>query len=274
MLILALIIVFGILTFFGFMFLKNAAARYIVGGVSLIILALSVVMLTFHIRDNWGMKEVTTSTSHVVYTAGDKSAAYGMMIKAEIGKNTGNYVLIYRNDKNSKNPDTNFKPDEKNIVEAVKKSATYKQVAGNTAKVTTKTTRRVWKSDFFKVLFGIGDENKELVKQHSVVSVPKDTWLVLTADQVKELQKKAPEMAAAAKKEQEAQVQAAIQKALTEAVANVPAAQKEAAMAAAKPAVTEKVEAAAKAQMAELQNNPKAYAKLQVTQIRETLGIK
>ncbi|RZI48408.1 DUF4811 domain-containing protein [Lactococcus kimchii] len=238
MLIFILIIVFTILTFYGLMFIKNKPVSKIIGGTSLFILILSVGMLLFHIKDNWGMKEVTTSTTHQIYTAGDKTAAYGMMIKAEIGKNTGNYVLIYRNDKNSAKPDTNFKPDQKNIIEAVKKTATYKLTDSEKATVTTTTTRRVWKSDLFKNLFSVGDENKELVKQHSVVSVPKATWLVLTQDQVEKLAKEAPAM----QKQMEAQLKANPEKA---------------------------------AELAQLQKtDPTAYAKMQVEQIKQLLGIK
>lgn len=69
----------------------------------------------------------------------------------------------------------------------MKKTATYKIAAVKTASVTTTTTRRVFKNDFWKLIFGVGGEQNELVKQHSVVTVPKDTWLVLTQDQVKKI---------------------------------------------------------------------------------------
>lgn len=261
MLIFLMMIIFTVLTFYGFMFIKNKAASWAVGGLSILILTLSIAMLTFHIKDNWGMKEVTTSTSHSIYSAGDTSAAYGMMIKAEIGENTGNYVLIYRNEKAEKTPATNFKPDAKNIVEAVKKTATYQQVSGTQAKETTTTTRRVWRSNFFKLMFNVGYENKEIVKQHSVVSVPKDTWLVLTAAQAKTLQKKAPELEAQAKAEAAAQ-QATLEK---EIAAAPTAAAKAKIMAAAQ---------AEAAKMTAIKNDPVQYAKLQVTQLRQLLGIK
>ncbi len=44
------------------------------------------------------MKEVTSAKTKEIYTAGETNAPYGMMIKAEIGKDTNNYVLVYRND--------------------------------------------------------------------------------------------------------------------------------------------------------------------------------
>ena len=71
MLIILLVIIFMIGTFFGFMFIQNRLARWLVGGVCFLLLAGSVAMLTLHIKDNWGMKKVNTATSRRIYTAGE-----------------------------------------------------------------------------------------------------------------------------------------------------------------------------------------------------------
>lgn len=237
MLIILLVIVFMVGTFFGFMFIPNRLARWLVGSFCFLLLVASVTMLTLHIKDSWGMKEVTTATSQRIYTAGDKTAPYGVLIKSEIGKNTNNYVFVYRQNKTSDKPEANFKPDEKHISEAIKKTATYELVADTKAMVTTQTTRRVWSSNFYKSLFSVGGEENELVKQHATISVPKNTWLVLTQDQVKKLSQEAPVM----KKQMAEQVAADPQK---------------------------------EAQLAALQKaNPTAYAELQVKQIKQLLGI-
>ncbi|HCN74503.1 DUF4811 domain-containing protein [Pseudolactococcus plantarum] len=237
MLIILLVIIFMIGTFFGFMFIQNRLARWLVGGVCFLLLAGSVAMLTLHIKDNWGMKKVNTATSRRIYTAGEKSAPYGVLIKAEIGKDTNNYVFVYRHDKTSDKPEANFKPDEKNIVEAIKKTATYELVDENKAMVTTYTTRRVWASNFYKLLFSVGGEQNELVREHSVVSVPKNTWLVLTQDQAQKLKQEAP----------------AMQKQMTEAL---------------------KANPQKAAELTGLQtSNPAAYAALQVKQMKQLLGI-
>ena len=237
MLIILFVIIFMIGTFFGFMFIKNRLARWLVGGLCFLLLVISVAMLTIHIRDSWGMKEVKTADSRRIYTAGEKSAPYGVLIKAEIGKNTNNYVFVYRHDKTSDKPEANFKPDEKNIVEAIKKTATYELVDENKAMVTTYTTRRVWASNFYKLLFSVGGEKNELVREHSVVSVPKNTWLVLTQDQAQKLKQEAP----------------AMQKQMTEAL---------------------KANPQKAAELTALQkSNPAAYAALQVKQIKQLLGI-
>lgn len=238
--------IFTILTFYGFMFIKNRFASILVGGISIIILAVSTLGLTLHMTNNWGMKEVTTTTKTPIYTAGETSASFGMLIKSEIGKSSGNYVFVYRQNKDDKNAKPHFVPDQKHIVNAVRKSATYKMVDSSTAQVVSTTTKREFSSNLMKMLFGIGDENNELVKQTNVVEVPKSSWIVLTADQAKELGTKM----AAAQKEQ----QAAIQKQLAE----VPAA--------ARPAAEAQIKAKQEAAM----SNPETM----IAQIKEILNIK
>ena len=49
MLIILLLVVFMIGTFFGFMFIKNTIAHWLVGGISFLLLAGSVTMLTMHL---------------------------------------------------------------------------------------------------------------------------------------------------------------------------------------------------------------------------------
>ncbi|WP_252899390.1 DUF4811 domain-containing protein [Lactococcus fujiensis] len=63
-----------------------------------VLLLTTVIGLTYQITDKWAMKEVTSAKTKEIYTAGETNAPYGMMIKAEIGKDTNNYVLVYRND--------------------------------------------------------------------------------------------------------------------------------------------------------------------------------
>ncbi|PCS00896.1 DUF4811 domain-containing protein [Lactococcus fujiensis] len=226
-----------LLTFYSFIFIENKTVRWVAGIISFVLLLTTVIGLTYQITDKWAMKEVTSAKTKEIYTAGETNAPYGMMIKAEIGKDTNNYVLVYRNDEKSKKPDSNFVPDQNHIIETLKKTATYKIAAVKTASVTTTTTRRVFKNDFWKLIFGVGGEQNELVKQHSVVTVPKDTWLVLTQDQVKKLTEEAPAMQA----KMEAALKADPEKAM---------------------------------QMAALQkSDPVAYAKLQVEQIKQLLGI-
>ncbi|MGM9887349.1 MAG: DUF4811 domain-containing protein [Lactococcus sp.] len=236
--IIIILAVLTLLTFYCIVFIKNKPLRFVTGTISFVLLALTVLGLTLQITDKWAMKEVTSTESHQIYTAGDTTAPYGMLVQSEIGKNTNNYVLVYRNDEKSKKPVTTNVPDEKHIIETLKKTATYKVADVEKVTAKTTTTKRVFKNEFWKVIFGVGGEQNELVKKHTLVTVPKDTWLVLTQDQVTKLTKEAPAMQAEMKESLKANPEKALQ-------------------------------------LAELQkSDPTAYAKMQVQQIKSLLGIK
>ena len=196
--IILIVAIFTVLTFTGFMFIEKKMLRNLVGGISLALLTLSVAGLAFHLSNYWGMKEVMTVTEKPIYTAGDTSAAYGMLIDQELGTKSGNYIFVYRDEKDDKEPVEHFKPDEDHITDSVKLTADYELTSEGSAKVVTKTTRREFSSGLMKALFGIGGEEGELVKEESRVYVPEKTWLLLTSEQEKELQKQKqenPEMA-------------------------------------------------------------------------------
>jgi len=235
--IILIVAILTILAFVGFMFMEKKSLQYAIGGTSLLLLFLSVVGLTFHLTNYWGMKEVTTTTEKTIYTAGETSAAYGMIIDKEIGTDSDNYVFVYRDAKDDEKPEPHFVPDEKHISQAIKKSADYKETSDTTAKAVTKTTRREFTSSFMRLLFGIGGEAGELVSEKTTIYVPEKTWLLLTEKQAQELQEKAPEM----QKQMQAQMEA---------------------------------DPAAAMQMLEMQkNDPEGFAAMQVEQIKKMLDI-
>ncbi|MGL4247940.1 MAG: DUF4811 domain-containing protein [Lactococcus garvieae] len=236
--IIILIALFTLLTFYGFIHIDKLFWRGLVGGLSLVLLTASVMALTIHIKDNWGMEKVTSTETKKIYTAGDTNAAFGMLLKAEIGQDTNNYALVYRTHKEDKEPEVHFQPDQKHMVETLKKTADYKLTSESEAKVVTTTVKWKFKDNFMKFLFGIGGEEGKLVSQHARAYVPKDTWLVLTQDEAKKLQQEVPAM--------QAQQEAALN---------------------ANPAQ-------AKAMMELQKNNPEEFTKLQVKQIKERLGLK
>lgn len=120
-----LIVLFTLLTYIGLVVLKSLLLRILIGGTSILMLVLSVGLLTLHLDKNWGTKIVTSrQRSTDIYTAGDLSSPFGMIIKAEIGQNTGNYVFIYRTSKTEKKGKPQFKPATDSIsqiVTAIKK---------------------------------------------------------------------------------------------------------------------------------------------------------
>jgi hypothetical protein len=75
-------------------------------------------------------------------------------------------------------------------------------------------------------MFGFGGEGHSLAKQTHVVTVPKDTWVVLTADQAKQVQAQQKTAAAdpAAAAAQQAQLKTAVQTKVTAYVTANPSA--------------------------------------------------
>ncbi|WP_019785059.1 DUF4811 domain-containing protein [Streptococcus sobrinus] len=225
-------------TFVNWMLISKASLRYLLGILSMAILGLSVYFLTDHFLNHTGMKVETTTTTQQIYSAGDPSQAYGMIIYKNLGTKTDNKVIIYRNQKDDKKATSHFVPDKKDAIEAVKKSADFELADVKQAQVKTTTKRYVWKSQTAKRLYGFGGENKELVSQKSVVQLPKKTWLALTPDQAKKLSSVAGQM----KEQMESQMAANPQQAR---------------------------------QIQELaQSDPQAYAQMQVKMIKEILKIK
>lgn len=75
------------------------------------------------------------------------------------------------------------------MVQAVKKSATYREANVSQATVTTTTTRWEWRNKVFEFLLGFGGEGGTVAKQSSVVTMPKSSWLAVTDKQAKQLTK-------------------------------------------------------------------------------------
>lgn len=259
------IVLFTALAVWGTFFLKGAKGL-IVGGIAIVLLALSTLGLIVHDNNHWGMKKVTSTTY--------KNIPVQMVMAIKIGSNSGNYVFSYKSNDSDKKPSQHFMPDESNITESVKKSATYEETSDKTAEVKTVTTRWQWSNNFAKALFSVGGEGGELYKQTNTVRVPKGTLAVLTQDQAKKLAANQDKMQAQAKSEQEAQVKAATEKAIAEATAELPAGAPASAKAEIAQQVQEKVQAEVAAKQKALMNDPVAYAQAQVTAVKAFLNNK
>ena len=182
-LVLAVVVV---LTFATWAFIKKTPVRLTVGYFMFLVLAATVASVTLSFTNHLGMKKVTKVETHEIFSANPKSPA-GMLITQRLGTKANNYVLVYSNSADAKKPSTHGVPDKSDIAEALKKSTTYRKadVEKATAKVTT--TRWEWKNGFYRVMFGIGGQGGAIAKQRTMVTVPKDTWVVVTAAQAKEL---------------------------------------------------------------------------------------
>ena len=237
MLIIILIVVFMIASFGTFMYLRKALLRWTLGSLSVFLLALSILLMLGNFAWNWGTKEVTTTDIRPIYTAGPTNVAYNILIQSEIGNKSGNYAFVFRDSENGR-VKTHFVPDTSDIINAVKKTASAKDSSSLTASVKTVTIKRTFSSDMTKLLFDIGNNDNILIKQHSTVSISSATWLVLDEAQAKQLEAAAPKLEA----EQKAELAADPQKALA---------------------------------LEQLQKtNPTAFAELQISVIKQALGLK
>ena len=204
--------VFAVLTYISWFYIKSAPTRLIMGLISFALLGATVLLLTANIKSHYGMKNVTTTTEKTIYSAGGSKSPAGMLITQELGTKSGNYVMIYADSEDGK-AKPHFVPNKKNMAEAINKKATYKTADVDKATVKTVTTRREWKNDFFKWLLDFGGEGHSLVKQTSTVTVPKNTWVVLSAQQAKQVtaKQKAAGQDKAAAAAQQKQMRDAIQ---------------------------------------------------------------
>ncbi|MDR0298077.1 MAG: DUF4811 domain-containing protein [Streptococcaceae bacterium] len=258
--IIGIVVLLAALMIAGFFYLKGALGN-IVGTLAAVLLALSMLGLIYHDTDHWGMKQVTTTTTREIYSLSGSDAAYGLLVKSEIGTDSSNYMFMYKSATDDTKATVNFVGNTKNVdmtsktatnsvsswvkdilknetVETSKKSATYAQGDFAQAQITTQTTRWEWDSALAQAIFGVGGEQGDLVSEKVTVDVPKDTWLVLTTAQVQKLESSAAALKAAAEKQAQADPQAAL------------------------------------AMQTLAKTDPSAYAKLQVAQIKQFLGLK
>lgn len=152
-----------------------------------VLLLLSTSILTLSFSDHYGMKQVTTTETKQIYSATKKSPA-GILIYKQLGTKADRYVLIY-SDTNKGKAKVHFKPDTKNVISAVKKDATYQTAEVKQATLKTKTTKWQWKNNTAKTWLNIDNQDNELIRQRNIVTIPKKTWLAISANQAEKLKK-------------------------------------------------------------------------------------
>ncbi|EMM6954151.1 TPA: DUF4811 domain-containing protein [Staphylococcus aureus] len=177
-------IVLTLCTFVSWLLIPHKITRYILGTLFTLALTLTIIGITANMTNHWGMeKKVITSNKKEIFTGGPKNNPANILIINEIGKNTNNYVMVYRNHPKDKKTTTHFKPkmDKNNISESIKHQAKYE--VKNTDKATQQTQKEVWvwKSDLYKSLLSFDESENELIQSTTTVTVPKDTWVIINA---------------------------------------------------------------------------------------------
>lgn len=187
--ILILLTFLAFLVIISWLLIKNKQLRWILGIISTVLLLLASVAVSANLANHWGMKEKTVSlNSQQIYTAGQTSSPKNLLIVEQVGNKSNNYVMVYRTNKNDSEATAHFAPNEKNIIDSVKKQASYKVADVDHATEETTKTYWVWKSKLYEDLFKLEDNDNELIKQETIVTVPEDSWIVLTSEQAKELE--------------------------------------------------------------------------------------
>ncbi|MDR2976975.1 MAG: DUF4811 domain-containing protein [Streptococcaceae bacterium] len=203
--IIILIAIFTLLTFFSFIYIKKQLPRLTAGIISFVCLCLIVMSLMLHFVNHWGMKEVTTTKTQSIYSAGPSALSFNLMMTQRIGDQT---VLIYRTSEKAKRPivsaELNTDPTSTSFLKdnaAQKNSrASYKMIKDGEAKLVTRTTTRQFSNTFSKILFSFGDEDNAVVKTNKTAELPQDSWLVLTSEQAKKLESTQAKLQAEAEK--------------------------------------------------------------------------
>ena len=159
-----------------------------------IIFSAALVFLTINFTDHFGMKKVSTEkTIELVSSAGDASGM-NVLLYQPIGTEDEK-VYLYQTP-GSKKPKPTDTEKTSNVVESSDK-----------AQLVVEKINWKYKNNFYKTLFAFAGNDNDLVEVVNHFEIP-DTWVTLSVDQVKELQKLATERQADMAKD----IQAAIQK--------------------------------------------------------------
>lgn len=186
--IIPILAVVAILTYLAWIRIEPLAWRIPLGLISGTVFVALVMLLLVNFDRHYGMEKVTKTETQQIYSAVGDKLPIGVLVTKELGTKADNYVLIYANKADGK-ATPHFVPDTKHMVQAVKKSATYREAEVAKATVKTTTTRWEWQNNIFKFLLGFGGEGGTIAKQSSVVTIPKSSWLVVTESQAKRLTK-------------------------------------------------------------------------------------
>lgn len=182
--ILYLLIIFTVMTLDSWLLIDNIKVRLVTGWISILLLLISTVSLSANMNYHFGMqKEITYSSKKIIYTAGPLNSPKNLLITKEIGSNSNNYILIYRNSQKSIKPSAHFVPNRKQTAQLIRNRATYRLADVQQATIQKEQIKWVYKNQLMKTLFKVNDET-ELIKQKAIVTVPKTNWIVIPFNQI------------------------------------------------------------------------------------------
>ncbi|MEJ6348544.1 DUF4811 domain-containing protein [Holzapfeliella sp. He02] len=206
-----IVIVLTLLTLASWFLIKPKAIRRVVGTIFSALLLLSAIAIIANTSYHFGMSQEVETKETSIYTAGQLDSPVNILIANQIGTDSDNYAMSFRESKDQEQPITAFVPDQHHMAEAVKKSANYQVIATDEpAKIKTTTTKWQYNSELYKSLFKVDDTETELISETNEVTLPQSNWLVLSADQTKTLTEKQQAMTDAQKQAQQTQLKQAV----------------------------------------------------------------
>lgn len=172
---------FAAVAFFGNMMIKSSPLRYLVTVLMFAGLIASVVAIVANMHDHYGMETETTTQKTQIFSAGSEQQSFGVLLYQTVGTSGKENAYIYKQVNTDKKV-TISKPD-------LNTTSERENISGNKAYRVVETTRYVYKSDWYRLFFGIADNNRELKSKHVIYQVP-DTWVAMTTKQAKSLPSK------------------------------------------------------------------------------------
>ncbi|MFS1663752.1 DUF4811 domain-containing protein [Streptococcus sp. zg-JUN1979] len=181
--IIVLIIATTLLTFVSWCLISSKTWCYLLGSLSLITFVASIYALTDHFVNHTGMALKTDTSTQTIYSAAPNQNYYNLLLYSPIGKKATDTILIYRDKASDKTASKHFVPDMKNPTEAIKISSNFTYANVPLATLTTKKTHYTFTSKLAKLLYGFAKEDKELISESNLVTLPQDNWIALTPEQ-------------------------------------------------------------------------------------------
>lgn len=207
-----LMIVITILTFIAWFFINNLQLRWICGLITMGLLLLCSIALSANLYSHWGMtKDTKVTVSTDIYSARTSESPANILLYQNLGTKTNNAVLIFRDKRNEEQAKPHFVPEKKDIRDSSKKRAVYRLTKGQKAKITIKRTEWRYRSNTAKWFFDFADNDHQLISQRTTVTLPENSWVVMTPAQAKKLATLQKQLSTAEKNEQEQMMRQAIQ---------------------------------------------------------------
>lgn len=206
--IIILLVIVTLIGYFGGVYVRNRRignwTRGICDGLIVIILVAIIGNSTYH----WGMKKVT-QVQTVPLESSLSATHLSALLYRDLGTAHQERVYLYR-------VPGSTKPQATKTTTATWKVHT---TSGSTAQLETRRQEWVYSNGWSRFLFGIANNDHELIQRHYNFKIPQ-TWLVLSTQQAQKLQRKLQNPAI--RSQVTSQIQKQVQQSLAEAVKQQP----------------------------------------------------